>query len=462
MTENKDNRLLLLKDIKLLYVEDDSNLRDAMINILRCYFLNIYIASDGIEGLEKFIKNDPDIVVTDVKMPGMDGIQMSFEIKRRRKDVPIVVTTAFTEIPDLLNAIEAGVDRYIQKPVNMSSFMDVLYSVSLPVIQKEQIRMLQRQSSLENWYFGKNQKMKQIFEQAKSVAWSPFSVVLRGETGSGKSFLARVIHDMSNRKDQPFIKIDLGTMPENLMESELFGYEKGAFTGADRKRKGVVESANGGTIFLDELENASLHFQTRLLRVVEEKEIVPIGSNLPVKTDVRIISATNRNLYDLVKKGQFREDLYYRLAEFEIFIPPLRERKDDIPWLAARFMVEASDELKKCVYDMSSEAKEYILSFPWYGNVRELRNYIRRAVLFSKSSVISIEDMCKAGMDFSHESDAVCDAAAVFKTLAENERDLINKALNLTDGNKTRAARLLGIDITTLRRKIKKHDPAQH
>ncbi len=457
MNSKLNNTWLALKNIRLLYVEDDLSLRNSLTDVLRLYFSEVYTSSNGIEGLENFRKRSPDIVITDIKMPGMDGIKMAFEIKRINRSVPVIVTTAFTEIPDLINAIEAGVDKYIQKPINIDKLLETLYDVSLPFIQQEKISFLQKQNSLEDWYFGRSPQMRNIFEQAKSVACSPFSIVLSGETGSGKSFLAKAIHDISDRKEFPFIKIDLGTMPENLIESELFGYEKGAFTGAEKKRKGFFEAADRGTVFLDELENASLHFQSRLLRVVEEKKIVPVGTNIPVETDIRIISATNKNLYELVKRGQFREDLYYRLAEFEIFLPPLRERKDDIPWLASRFLLEAADELKKTVCGISTEAEEYLVSLSWNGNVRELRNVIRRAALFSKETVLSLSDInCAITTPLNTSTQSPESNKNIFRTLAQNEQELICNVLDFTQGNKTKAAAILGIDITTLRRKLKR------
>lgn len=450
------SEFLLLRNIKLLYVEDDDDLRNTVFIFLKDFFHTIHLASNGNDGLKKFIQHRPDIVITDLRMPYKDGIQLTKEIKAISRNIPVILNTAFAEIPDLISAIEAGVDRYIQKPVDAENILSVLYDLSLPLMQQEQIRALQEQNSQENWFFAKSPKMKEVFDKARSVAWTPFSVILRGETGSGKSYLARAIHDMSGRKNHPFVKLDLGTLPENLIESELFGHEKGAFTGADKKRCGAFESANNGTIFLDELENASAHLQSRLLRVVEEKTIVPVGSNTPVSIDVRIISASNKCLFELVKEGKFREDLYYRLAEFEIVLPPLRERKEDISWLASRFMIEAADELKKQVYNISKDAQEYLCDRPWYGNVRELRNFIRKAVLLSKGSAITLDDISGINQE-SSKKHGENSQTQNFMTLADNEKEYIEKALLVTDGNKTKAAMLLGIDITTLRRKLKKN-----
>jgi DNA-binding NtrC family response regulator len=450
------SEFLLLRNIKLLYVEDDDDLRNTVFVFLKDFFHTIHLASNGSDGLKKFIQHRPDIVITDLRMPYKDGIQLTKEIKAINRNIPVILNTAFAEIPDLISAIEAGVDRYLQKPVDEKNILNVLYDLSLPLMQQEQIRSLQEQNSQENWFFAKSPKMKEVFDKARSVAWTPFSVILRGETGSGKSYLARAIHDMSGRKNHPFVKLDLGTLPENLIESELFGHEKGAFTGADKKRYGAFESANNGTIFLDELENASAHLQSRLLRVVEEKTIVPVGSNTPTNIDVRIISASNKPLFELVKEGKFREDLYYRLAEFEIILPPLRERKEDVTWLASRFMIEAADELKKQVYNISKEAQEYLCDRPWYGNVRELRNFIRKAVLLSKGSAITLDDISGINQESSkHPGENMQNRN--FMSLADNEREYIEKALLITDGNKTKAAMLLGIDITTLRRKLKKY-----
>ncbi len=454
MTEIQIHKLKL---IKILYVEDDLSLRTSMKDFLKLYFKEVLTASNGSEGLELFLKYLPDIVLTDIKMPKLDGIKMTMEIKKINRNIPVILTTAYTETEDLINAIEANVDRYIQKPINIDSLLETLYVSALPKIQKLEIAKLRFQYFNEEISFGKTIEIKNVFEKIKNVADTSFSVVLKGETGVGKNFMARAIHDMSGRKNGPFIKIDLGSMVETLIESELFGYEKGAFTDAGKKRKGLFAEADGGTIFLDELENASLHFQAKLLNIVEEKKIIPVGANTPFDVDVRIISATNKNLYDLVKEGKFREDLYYRLAEFEVTIPPLRERKDDIIWFAIRFLSEASDELKKSVYDISSEAKELLKSFKWEGNVRELRNFIRRLVLLSESSTVSKNDVLSAGfhVSFDKSNRMASSENYDFKTIAEMEKELIENTMNYVGGNKTKAARLLGIDITTLRRKIK-------
>lgn len=455
MKNSFSGEFLLLRNIKLLYVEDDDDLRNIGFLFLKDFFHTIYTASNGRDGLKKFIRHRPDIVLTDLRMPYKDGIQLTKDIKAIDRNIPVILNTAFAEIPDLISAIEAGVDRYIQKPFDEKNILNALYDLSLPLMQREQIKALQEQNSNENWFFAKSPKMKMVLDKARSVAWTPFSVILRGDTGSGKSYLARAIHDMSGRKIHPFVKLDLGTLPENLIESELFGHEKGAFTGADRKRNGAFESANNGTIFLDELENASQHLQSRLLRVVEEKMIVPVGSNSPVSIDVRIISASNRCLFELVKEGKFREDLYYRLAEFEIVLPPLRERREDIPWLASRFMIEVADELKKQVYDISKDAEEYLSALQWDGNVRELRNFIRKAVLLSKGSTITLEDITGISQESSIRQSEPAKTQN-FLSLADYEKEYIEKALLMTDGNKTKAAILLGIDITTLRRKLKR------
>jgi len=450
-----ERKYLFLRSIKLLYVEDNNELRKEMTSFFEDLFLVVITASNGAEGLKEYREKKPDIVLTDLKMPIMDGISMAHEIKNIDKYTPVVLNTAFAEIPDLIGAIEAGVDKYIQKPLNKSEVLEALYALSLPLMQKQQIRELREQSSLDNWFFGQSSKMRGIFDKAKNIAWTPFSVILRGETGSGKSYFARAIHDMSKRKSESFVKIDLGTLPENLIESELFGHEKGAFTGAGRRRKGVFESANGGTVFLDELENASPLLQSRLLSVVEDKEVVAVGSNTAIQIDIRIIGACNRNLFDLVRKGLFREDLYYRLVEFEILLPPLRERKEDIPWLAARFMIEAADELKKRIYDITKEAEEYLSKMSWHGNVRELRNFMRRAVLISENRVLTLNDVMRTDT-FNYKEEASVNVTDMIP-LAENERIYIEKALIVAKGNKTKAANLLGINITTLRRKLKNY-----
>lgn len=308
-------------------------------------------------------------------------------------------------------------------------------------------------TSLE-WLLGKSASMKKVISQISQVASSGFSVVIQGETGTGKTVVARSIHNLSRRAGRPFVAVDMGAIPETLVESELFGHEKGAFTGAEKKKMGFFEAANGGTILIDEVQNMSPYVQSKLLSVIEERKVYPLGSTRPADVDVRIIAATNSDIRENVAEKKFREDLFYRLGEFVLTLPPLRERAEDIPFLARRFLLEAAAELGKDIGEITGEAYGLLLRNPWPGNVRELKNVIRRAVLFSEDGAIGpghikflLENGNGEGLSTLKEISAMASRDA--------ERKAIKQVLGLTGGNKTKAAAILRIDYKTLLTKIK-------
>lgn len=304
--------------------------------------------------------------------------------------------------------------------------------------------------------FGKSKAMRTIIEQVRQVAPSDFSILLQGETGTGKSFIARTIHNFSKRPDGPFITVDIGAIPENLTESELFGYEKGAFTGAEKKKKGFFEIANNGTILIDELQNASPYVQSKLLRIAEEKRLYPLGSTNHVELDIRIISASNADILQAVKDKKIREDLFFRLGEFIINLPPLRERQEDIPFLALRFFREATEELNKNMREIPEETMEFLLRYPWPGNVRELKNVVRRAVLLTQEDVIRPGHV---NLDlFSHNAQKDNFPSLLLQEVTmDAERRAIRQALDLTEGNRTKAAHILQVSHRSLLRKMKEY-----
>ncbi len=311
------------------------------------------------------------------------------------------------------------------------------------------------EASIEN-SLGVSSAMKKVIEQIQQVANSDFSVIIQGETGTGKTYIANIIHNLSGRAKGPFVTVDLGAIPESLVESELFGYEKGAFTGAEKKKKGYFEVADHGTILLDEVQNTSPYIQSKLLRVVEERNIYPVGGTQPEAIDIRIIAATNTDIQCSVKEKKFREDLYFRLCEFMILIPPLKQRVEDIPFLARKFCFEAARELKKQTPEISEEAAGLLQDYSWPGNVRELRNVVKRAVLLSDSHEITPEYISFLPANSSAEiiqSPSVRTGAGM--SLAEVEKNTILQVLEMTGGNKTKAASILQIDYSTLLRKIK-------
>lgn len=452
-----------IKDISILFVEDDDSLREAILDFLKKKCDTVYWASSGTEGFRHFLTHSPDIVITDIKMPGMDGLEMSEKIKEKAPGTPIIIITAFSEVSYLVKAIEIGVDRLIQKPLDRKSLMSAINHCALPIIQQKEINGLQRKisGSLEE-ALGTSAVVKSLIDLVGQLASSHFSLVLYGETGVGKSHLARIIHKLSKRPGKPFITVDIGAIPETLLESELFGHKKGAFTGAASDRKGYFEMARGGTIFLDELENLSSYMQSKLLLAVDEKKITPLGSTTPVEVDVRIIAATNKDLQKEVSEGRFREDLFYRLNDFSVHIPPLRERTEDIPILASRFMVEASEELDKNIVNISPPALELLGEHQWPGNIRELKSVMRRAVLFCQAKSITTDNVLQA-MNPKAEARPTPAAAAGIPvtipqlTMDELEKWGIREALRLTNGKKMEAASLLKIGYSTLKRKMSKY-----
>jgi DNA-binding NtrC family response regulator len=459
--ENID--ISVLKELSVLYVEDDDALRSGMLKFFRMIFDRVYSADNGKTGLEAFHKHSPGIVVTDIKMPIMDGLEMSREIKQQSPGTPIIITTAFSETDYLLKAIEIGVDRYVQKPVDQDLLTEALFKCGLPLIQEHRIENLDHtiHKSLEK-QLGNSPVMKEVIKGMRQVAGTGFSVVLQGETGVGKSLVAGIIHDLSPRADFPFVTVDVGSIPELLVESELFGHKKGSFTGAIKDKKGLLETAGGGTVFLDELANMSLHVQSKFLRAVEERKVYPVGAVKPVDIDVRIVSAVNVDFKKIVAEKQFREDLYYRLNEFDIVIPALRDRPGDIPLLAQRFVTGAARELNKKIIEITPGAMELLEKHPWPGNVRQLKNIMRRAVLLCETNVITPGDIKKllkpvSGKGTMEEQGGLPPHMQSL-ALEDVEKWAILEALKQTGGKRMKATEILKIDYKRLTRKMEKYN----
>ncbi|UCH95241.1 MAG: sigma-54-dependent Fis family transcriptional regulator [Candidatus Aminicenantes bacterium] len=450
-----------IKNISILLVEDDDSLREAILGFLKKKCEKIYWATNGSEGFRHFVTYSPDVVITDIKMPGMDGLEMSQKIKEKAPETPIIIITAFTEVSYLIKAIEIGVDRFVQKPIDRKNFMAAILHCALPIVQQKEIDGFQQRiehSLVEA--LGTSAAVKPLINLIQQLASSNFSLVLYGDTGVGKSFLARIIHNLSTRSDKPFVTVDIGAIPETLVESELFGHKKGAFTGAASDRKGFFRMAEGGTIFLDELENLSSYMQSKLLLAVDEKKIIPLGSSTPIEVDVRIIAAANKDLQQEVNRGKFREDLFYRLNDFSVRIPPLKERSEDIPFLAAKFMTEAAEELDKTITNISLPALEVLQTYSWPGNIRELKSVMRRAVLFCREKVITVDNVSLAmnpGEETVPTPAAGIPVSLPVLTMDELEKWGIREALRLTNGKKMEAASLLKIGYSTLKRKISKY-----
>ena len=365
--------------------------------------------------------------------------------------VPAIMVTAHRDVSAAVEAMKVGAYDFVVKPPNYERLILTIRRA----VEKAQLERTVA-TSFET-LFGKSKAMKTIVQQVRQVAPSDFSIILQGETGTGKSFIARTIHEFSKRADGPFVKVDMGAIPENLVESELFGHEKGAFTGAEKRKKGFFEVSHRGTILIDELQNATPYVQSRLLRVAEEKRLYPLGDTNPVEVDTRIVSASNADLAQAMKEKKIREDLYYRLAEFTIILPPLRERVRDIPFLAQKFFREASEELSKSMGEITDGAMELLTGYSWPGNIRELKNAIRRAVLLCPGDTVRPEHIGFTAAPGREES-GVLSSFRLREVLTDAEKNAIRQALSFTKGNRTKAAHVLEISHSSLLRKMGEHN----
>lgn len=445
----------------ILVVDDEKVVRATFLAILRDIGFSASEASNGKEAIDIVSKESLDAVVLDLKMPGMSGIETLQELKKINPDLPVIIVTAHGDIQTAVNAIKLGAYDFVLKPPDF----DMLTVTLKRAVEKGKLQRAltslktEVESSLE-YLLGKSETMKHLIEEIHQVAASNFSILIQGETGTGKSFIANVMHNISGRRSGPFISVDMGAITETLVESELFGYEKGAFTGAEKKKKGFFEAANGGTIVIDELQNMSLYVQGKLLKVVEERSIYSLGSTAPVQVDVRILGITNKNLKKAVEEKRFREDLFYRLSEAVILVPPLRERREDISFFVHKFLFETCEELQKKIPEITEDAQHLISTYGWPGNIRELKNVIRRALLFSQNGSITKDNIARhLGNE---ESNNTLVAVSSFNgdplmALTHAEKIQIKKVLEFTGGNKTKAASILQIDYKTLLRKIKRY-----
>ncbi|MDO8426031.1 MAG: sigma-54 dependent transcriptional regulator [Deltaproteobacteria bacterium] len=445
---------------KVLIVDDENDIRYILSELLGKKGFSTVEAPDGPSAIEAFKKERPHAVLLDHKMPGMDGFQTFQELKKIDPSVPVIFLTAYGDIPFAVEAIKTGAYDFITKPPDIDSLSLILKrGIEKLSLEREVKRLSTAVGVSVESILGKSSSIKRVIGQLTQVALSDFSIIIQGETGTGKSTIAEIIHNMSKRVGGPFTRVDISVIPETLVESELFGYEKGAFTGAERTKRGYFDVTNNGTIFIDELENMSHHVQSKLLSAVEEKKIYPMGGTKPIAVDVRIISATNTDILKLIKEKRFREDLFFRLNEFAITIPPLRERVEDISFLAKRFCKEACLELNKKTAEVSDESIKMLERYDWPGNVRELKNAMRRAVLLSGDPVIlpnHIEFLM--GHDHDLKDMPLLPLKEVSAMAARDaESAAIRRALSLTGGNKSKAALMLQVDYKTLLTKIKQY-----
>ncbi|MCU0580653.1 MAG: sigma-54 dependent transcriptional regulator [Desulfobacterota bacterium] len=439
---------------KILIVDDEQIVRESLANWLQEDGYRIAVAADGSEALQKIKEFPFHIVLLDLKMPGLDGIQVLQAIKKDFPDTEVILMTAYGSVHTAVEAIKAGAYDYIVKPFDPE---EVGLLIKKILEHKDLImeNLVLRQKLEEKYEFedliGKSAPMQQVFELIRQVAPTQATVLITGESGTGKELVAKAIHAISPRRFEPFIPLSCGALPDTLLESELFGYEKGAFTGAQHTKKGRFEMADGGTLFLDEIGEISLKTQIDLLRVLQEKSFRRLGGTDLIKVDVRIISATNRNLPEAMAQGLFRSDLYYRLNVVNVLLPPLRERREDIPLLAKHFLRRYAIEINKKVERLSPAALEQLMAYPWPGNVRELENAIERAVVITPGHEL-------APGDFAFLQAAPTAAAGPGpRNLQELEKQHIQKILEENRWNISKSAGDLGIDRVTLYNKIKKY-----
>lgn len=447
---------------KILIIDDEPSIRNTFSRFLKSEGYSTATADGGKEAFSMITKEVFDLVLLDLKMPQMDGISVLKEIKKMSPELPVIMVTAHGDVPVAVEAIKSGACEFLLKPPDFDHLVMVINSA----LEKKRLRneLDRLDSNLEaslEMLLGRSAAIKNVIQNIKRVASSDFSLIIEGETGTGKTFIANIIHNLSARAKGPFITLDIGSMPETLIESELFGHEKGAFTGADKSKKGYFEIADGGTLFIDELQNISPHIQSKLLKVVEEKKFCPIGSSRHLKTDIRIIGATNIDMARSVKEKKFREDLYFRLNEFTIKLPPLKERADDMAFLAHGFLREVCAELNKHIPFINDDVMNFFMKQPWQGNVRELKNVIRKTSLLCDKDNIDM-DLINQAMAGTRQEPEVPDgkfqglmADSRIISMNEAEKIAIRLALEHTGGNKTKASEILQITLKTLLKKIK-------
>ncbi|MEO0106477.1 MAG: sigma-54 dependent transcriptional regulator [candidate division WOR-3 bacterium] len=445
-----------MKKYRILIVDDEEIVRDALSEWLDNLGYQVEAVEDGLIALEQIEINDWDVALVDLKMPKMDGIETLRRIRSVRPKVPLIIMTGHGTVDSAVMAMKEGAADYVMKPFNPEEINIILKKLlEHQEILKENIilrKELEKRFRLED-LIGKSSKMQKIFELIKTVAPTKSTVLIRGESGTGKELVARAIHNLGPRSKGPFIATACGAMPETLLEAELFGYEKGAFTGALSQHKGRIEMADQGTLFLDEIGDVSLKTQVDLLRFLQEREFRRVGGKELIKVDTRVIAATNKNLEEMIRGGTFREDLYYRLNVITIEIPPLRERKEDIPLLLEHFLKKFNVENKKDILGINPDAMELLLSYDWPGNVRELENVIEHAVVVAKGKEILKKDLPKNLTDrFSVSRFANRDLR-----LDAIEREHILNVLKIYDWNIKKVAQVLGINRVTLYNKIKKY-----
>jgi two-component system nitrogen regulation response regulator GlnG len=452
-------------------VDDDRSIRWVLQKALEAVDINVRVFENALEVIDQLDKNVPDVLVSDIRMPGMDGLQLLSEIKQNIPDLPVIIMTAYSDLDSAVSVYEGGAFEYLPKPFDVDEAVELVQRAI--VHRKEQNETDEEAAPIDMEIIGEAPAMQEVFRAIGRLARSNITVLINGESGTGKELVANALHKHSPRKNAPFIALNMAAIPKELMESELFGHEKGAFTGAHALRKGRFEQADGGTLFLDEIGDMPLDLQTRLLRVLSDGEFFRVGGHSAVSADVRIVAATHQNLEQRVERGEFREDLFHRLNVIRIQIPALRERREDVPVLANYFLNKAAVELVVPVKTLSSEVESYLSQLSWPGNVRQLENTCRWLTVMSPAKVVQIDDLPSELMSsLSPEQTSTGSWQVLFKQWATSkaltgqegaladvvplvEQLLMEVALEKTAGKRQEAAKLLGWGRNTLTRKLK-------
>lgn len=440
------------KTVRILIVDDEAAVRESLSSWFRDEGYEVDTADSARVALEKLARNTWDVFLLDIRMPGIDGLELQRKLREAEPDATVVIMTAYASVETAVEAMKQGAFDYIIKPFDPDDLEHTIRNAierKKLVTENKQLRNKIDELNLLHEVVGTSAATRRLLEQVAMVAASDTTVLVRGESGTGKELVARAIHANSSRRYMPIVVVNCGALSDGVLESELFGHEKGAFTGAQYRRKGKFEMADGGTLFLDEIGDISLKTQVDLLRVLEEKKICRVGGNLEIPVNFRLIAATNKNLESMNADAKFREDLYYRINVFSITIPPLRERREDIPLLAQHFLKKFSQSMGHSIKQISDAAQQLLTNYDWPGNVRELQNAIERAVLVCKREKVEPGDLPLHLNGFEDQAAA--------KSLAEIERQHIKRMLEESGWNVYQAARLLGIDRVTLYNKIKKY-----
>lgn len=447
----------------ILVVDDEEEMRIALNEVLTRSGHSVTMAADGQEGIRLFTKSPAQLVIADVRMPKVSGLELLHKVREQSSTVPFVLITAYGSIDDAVVAMKEGATDYLLKPFSADTLEEMLSRVfengaeTVTPVSRPAKTASYHKSGLPKEIVTENESMKQALSIARKVSASKSTVLIHGESGTGKELVAMFIHSNSDRADKPFVAVNCAAMPETLLESELFGHEKGSFTGAISKKIGKFELANHGSILLDEVTEMNPALQAKLLRVLQENEIDRVGGRDPIQLDIRVIATTNRDITEAVETGRFREDLYFRLNVIPLKLPPLREREGDIPHLVKYFLNKYNSIMGKAVKGLEPEAEEALTRNRWSGNVRELENVMERAVLLASGENIALNDLMLTTTPGTAATQIAADITAPGATVAKMEKELIHRTLGSTKGNRTKAAQMLGVSIRTLRNKLNEY-----